>query len=160
MEKSQMVKLLKERNLQVTPQRLAIFERLRDRKDHPTAEMIYSELATDFPSLTLVTIYNTLQKLEMSGLCCKVNPLHNSARYDGNPDFHMHVICSNCEKVVDLDGIAFSIDLPSWVTDEFEMRSQTVNLFGLCKECRKAAPADAALKKEHKVPARRKLECV
>lgn len=141
MDKIYLAKLLKDQNLQVTPQRLAIFERLVDRKDHPSAEMIYSELTHEFPSLTLVTVYNTLQKLEASGLCCKVNPLHSAARYDGNPLAHMHLICSNCEKVVDLHDIPFSVALPHGLADEFEVRSHNVNLFGLCRHCQMAAAA-------------------
>jgi Fur family peroxide stress response transcriptional regulator len=143
MEKTYLLKLLKDKDLQVTPQRLAIFERLVDRKDHPSAEMIYSELTHEFPSLTLVTVYNTLQKLAATGLCCKVNPLHSAARYDGNPLAHMHLICSTCEKVVDLPDIPFSVDVPQWVADEFELRSHSVNLFGLCKKCQQAAAADS-----------------
>jgi Fur family peroxide stress response transcriptional regulator len=152
MDKAYLVKLLKERELQVTPQRLAIFERLVDRKDHPSAEMIYSELTHEFPSLTLVTVYNTLQKLEASGLCCKVNPLHSAARYDGNLDAHMHLICSNCEQVVDLHDIPFSLELPTELADEFEVRSQRVNLFGLCKTCHAEAATAAGDRKGRKVP--------
>lgn len=143
MGKAYLVQLLKDKELQVTPQRLAIFERLVDRKDHPSAEMIYSELTREFPSLTLVTVYNTLQKLEGAGLCRKVNPLHSAARYDGNVDDHMHLICSNCERVVDLHDIPFSVQLPHALADEFEVRSHRVNLFGLCKECQAAAATAA-----------------
>jgi len=135
MDKTNLVKMLKGKGIQVTPQRIAIFDRLLCRTDHPSAEMIFSELTDEFPSLTLVTIYNTLQKLESSGLCCKVNPLHSSARYDGNTGAHMHLICSNCEKVVDVHDIPFSVVLPQWIADEFDVKSHGVNFFGLCRQC-------------------------
>jgi Fur family peroxide stress response transcriptional regulator len=152
MDKTYLVKLLKDKNLQVTPQRLAIFEMLMKRKDHPSAEMIYSELTHEFPSMTLVTVYNTLQKLESSGLCCKVNPLHSSARYDGNPAAHMHLICTNCEKVADIHDIPFTVDVPDGVTDEFEVRKDTVNLFGLCRQCQKTVAVGSGDGKSRKVP--------
>jgi Fur family peroxide stress response transcriptional regulator len=152
MDKTYLVKLLKDKELQVTPQRLAIFEMLMNRKDHPSAEMIYSDLTHEFPSLTLVTVYNTLQKLESSGLCCKVNPLHSSARYDGILDAHMHLICSNCEQVLDLHDVPFSVALPHGLADGFEVRSHRVNLFGLCKHCQAAAATAAGDRKCRKVP--------
>jgi Fur family peroxide stress response transcriptional regulator len=152
MDKTYLVKLLKDKELQVTPQRLAIFERLVDRHDHPSAEMIYTELTHEFPSLTLVTVYNTLQKLEASGLCCKVNPLHSSARYDGNLDAHMHLICNNCAQVVDLQDVPFSVELPEALAGEFEVRSHSVNFFGLCKHCQAAAATAAGGRKSRKVP--------
>jgi len=136
MDKAHLVKILKEKDIQVTPQRLAIFEKLVCRKDHPSADMIFSELRDEFPSLTLVTVYNTLQKLELSGLCCKVNPLNSSARYDGNAAAHMHLICSGCEKVVDVHDVPFAVDLPQWVGEEFNVMSHNVCFFGLCRECR------------------------
>jgi Fur family peroxide stress response transcriptional regulator len=150
MEKAYLVRLLKDKELQVTPQRLAIFERLVDRKDHPSAEMIYSELSHEFPSLTLVTVYNTLQKLEASGLCCKVNPLHSAARYDGTLDAHMHLICSNCEQVLDLHNVPFSVEVPHGMADGFEVRSHSVNLFGVCKECQKRVMVGSGDNKKHK----------
>ncbi len=152
MDKVYLVKLLKDKELQVTPQRLAIFERLVDRKDHPSAEMIYTELTREFPSLTLVTVYNTLQKLEASGLCCKVNPLHSSARYDGNLDAHIHLICSRCEQVLDLHDVPFSVELPDSLADAFEVRSHRVNLFGLCKTCHAEAATVSGDRKSRKAP--------
>lgn len=139
MDKTDLVKRLKERDVQVTPQRLAIFERLMARKDHPSAEMIYSELTSEFPSLTLVTVYNTLQKLESSGLCCKVNPLHSAARYDGNTEAHMHLVCTQCEHVFDVDHIPFSVDVPQGVAEDFEVHVSCVSFFGLCKQCQSSA---------------------
>ena len=141
MDKKWLVHTLKEKDIQVTPQRLAIFEQLRSRKDHPSAEMVFNELKDDFPSLTLVTVYNTLQKLELSGLCIKVNPMHSSARYDGNIEEHCHAICINCQKVVDVFDASVSIKLPEWVSEEFEVINQNVNFFGLCKKCKESIDA-------------------
>ena len=138
MDKKLLVHTLKEKDIQITPQRLAIFEQLRSRKDHPSAEMVFNELKYDFPSLTLVTVYNTLQKLELSGLCMKVNPMHSSARYDGNVVTHHHAICINCQKVVDVFDASVSIELPEWIAEEFEVMNQSVSFYGLCKRCKES----------------------
>ena len=135
MEKTELVSTLKEKGIQVTPQRLAILEQLKLRKDHPSAEMIFQELKDEFPSLTLATVYNTLEKLRTSGLCIEVNPLHASARYDGNTAAHQHAVCINCQRVVDVHDASVSIEPPEWLSKEFTLVNQNVIFYGLCKEC-------------------------
>jgi len=135
MDKRQLVSTLKEKGIQATPQRLAILEKLKLHKDHPSAEMIFNGLKDEFPSLTLVTVYNTLQRLELSGLCMKINPLHSSARYDGNTITHQHATCSSCQKIVDVHDAAVEIEPPLWLSAAFNITSQSVNFYGICKEC-------------------------
>ena len=144
-DKKELVSILRENKIQVTPQRLAILEQLKLRKDHPSAEMLFTCLKDEFPSLTLVTVYNTLQKLELSGLCMKVNPLHTSARYDGNVTAHQHAICINCQKIVDIHDATVFIELPEWFNEIFKVLKQCVNLYGLCKECQELADDDKSL---------------
>ena len=129
MDKKELVSILRQNEIQVTPQRLAILEQLKLRKDHPSAEMIFTCLKDEFPSLTLVT----------------VNPLHTSARYDGNVTAHQHAICINCQKIVDIHGGAVFIELPDWFKEIFKVLKQCVNLYGLCKECQELADDDKSL---------------
>lgn len=49
-------------------QRDAIFENLRSRKDHPTAEEIYLSLKPAMPAISLATVYRNLAQLENEGL--------------------------------------------------------------------------------------------
>ena len=130
-----MVATLKEKGIQVTPQRLAILEQLKLRKDHPSAEMIFQELKDEFPSLTIATVYNTLEKLRTSGLCIEVNPLHSSARFDGNTATHQHAVCINCQAIVDIHNATVSIEPPEWLAEEFTLVNQNVIFYGLCKKC-------------------------
>ena len=135
MIKKECVAVLKARDIQVTPQRLAIFEQLMDRKDHPSAEMIFNEIKDDFPSLTLVTVYNTLQKLVSSALCIKVNPLHTSARYDGNTEPHHHLVCTQCQKIIDVHDASVSFELPEVITEKYKIVDHSVTFYGTCEEC-------------------------
>ena len=135
MVKKESVEILKAKNIQVTPQRLAIFEQLMGRKDHPSAEMIFNDIKNDFPSLTLVTVYNTLQKLVSTDLCIKVNPLHNSARYDGNTDLHQHMVCTHCQKILDMHDASVSVELPELIVEKFKIVDQSVTFYGACVEC-------------------------
>ena len=135
MEKKELLATLKEKEIQVTPQRLAILEQLKLRKDHPSAEMIFQELKDEFPSLTLATVYNTLEKLRTSGLCIEINPLHNSARFDGNTAAHQHAVCITCQRVVDVHDASVSVETPAWLTEEFKIVSQNLNFYGVCRGC-------------------------
>lgn len=135
MVKKETVETLKAKGIQVTPQRLAIFEQLMGRKDHPSAEMIFNEIKDDFPSLTLVTVYNTLQKLESTNLCIKVNPLHNSARYDGNTALHQHLVCTHCQKIIDIHDAAVSVELPELISEKYKIVDQSLIFYGTCLEC-------------------------
>jgi Fur family peroxide stress response transcriptional regulator len=137
MEKKELVATLKEEGIQVTPQRLAILEQLKLRKDHPSAQMLFNEIKDEFPSLTLATVYNTLEKLRVSGLCMEVNPLHVSARYDGNTAAHLHAVCNNCQRVVDVHDASVSIEPPEWLSKEFAQVNHNVIFYGLCEECQK-----------------------
>ena len=57
-------KMLKEKGLKVTNQRLLVLEVLADHRDkHMTAEDIYELVKEDYPDIGLATIYRTVQLL-------------------------------------------------------------------------------------------------
>ena len=67
-------KLLKEKGLKVTNQRLLVLEVLADHRDtHMTAEDIYDLVKEDYPEIGLATIYRTLQLLLNMQLVDRIN---------------------------------------------------------------------------------------
>ena len=50
-------------SLKYSKQREAILDFLKTRKDHPTADLVYSSLKPDFPNLSLGTVYRNLSLL-------------------------------------------------------------------------------------------------
>ena len=58
-----MIERCREAGLNVTPQRIAIYRALLASEDHPTPEMLYRAVSRDMPSLSLATIYKTLDTL-------------------------------------------------------------------------------------------------
>ncbi len=64
----QMIERCREAGMNVTPQRIAIYRALLDSEDHPTPEMLYRSVSTEMPSLSLATIYKTLDALAAVGL--------------------------------------------------------------------------------------------
>ena len=58
----------KEKNLKITPQRIAVFKYLKSTKEHPSAETIYKALQPDFPTMSLATVYKALKTFVDVGL--------------------------------------------------------------------------------------------
>ncbi len=54
---------LKAQGKRITPQREAICRLLARSDEHPTARQIYETLKAQFPSMSLATVYNTLDVL-------------------------------------------------------------------------------------------------
>ena len=87
--------------MSVTPQRIAIYRALLEANDHPNPEAIYTRVRTTMPSLSLATIYKTLDALARLGLVSELPAIGNSRRYDANVDLHHHLVCTRCDRVTD-----------------------------------------------------------
>ncbi|SFE75999.1 Fur family transcriptional regulator, peroxide stress response regulator [Thermoanaerobacter thermohydrosulfuricus] len=130
--------LLKQKGLKVTPQRSAILNLLRNTKEHPTAETIYKKLASDFPTMSLATVYKTLEVLKNIGLIQELNVGEGSFRYDANTNSHPHLVCLGCGKVEDLDESVLQnlIEEVKKHTD-YRLVEQKLYFYGYCPVCQK-----------------------
>ncbi len=136
---SQMLAALKGAGLRLTPQRTAICQVLAGDKSHPTAQALHVRLLKDFPSLSLATIYNTLETLATAGLIHDLGDAgDNTTHYDADPSPHINVICTNCHRIDDyplsqLAGVAEKVthDLG------YELRGARVAYYGLCPKCQR-----------------------
>lgn len=88
--------------LKKSKQRDAIKAYLMSRKDHPTADQIYTELREEHPNLSLGTVYRNLTLLESIGEIQRFQCGTNSDRFDGNASNHYHFICDKCGSVHDI----------------------------------------------------------
>ncbi|MPL58462.1 Transcriptional regulator PerR [bioreactor metagenome] len=134
----QVTDLLRDNGFKVTPQRLAIYHVLACTKAHPSAEMIFSELQSDYPTMSLATVYKTIEILKGIGLVQSLNVGEDSFRYDANTVNHPHVRCMSCGCVDDLDHIDSSsfIDQVSGSTG-YRLTGQQFYFFGVCPDCQK-----------------------
>ena len=128
---------LKEKNLKVTPQRVAILKFL-NQKIHPTIDEIYSDVKRDFVSISLATIYKNLNILKDEEIVFEVNPQDGKVRYDLNLKPHIHSYCPNCkilndifvEELMDECNLKFSKILNSNVL------RMDILVTAVCEECR------------------------
>lgn len=92
---------LKDNNLKVTPQRIAVLEALASLKDHPTADKIKEYVVKNHPNIAVGTIYKTLETFVEKGLVKKVKTDLDVMRYDAILDKHHHLYCENTERIED-----------------------------------------------------------
>lgn len=94
-------KKLLEHGLKATPQRIAVYNALLGRHDHPTADKIHQELQEQFPGMSPATVYNALDSLCRAGLIKRVKTDQGSQRYDAIQESHHHLYCAISDRMED-----------------------------------------------------------
>ncbi len=127
---------LARKRLPLTQQRLAIFEALERATTHPSAEALHRELRRRYPTLSLATVYKTLETLQGVGLAQVVNAPHAGARFDAITVVHHHAICQRCGRIEDVFDRRLDRLAPAGVPG-FRSRGHSVHFYGLCRRCAK-----------------------
>lgn len=130
--------MLRAKGFKVTPQRLAVYRALAESKEHPSAEMIFKELKETFPTMSLATVYKTVDVLAEIGLVQKLNVGEDSFRYDAWVEDHSHIRCTSCGRVDDLvDFDAAPILDAAGIGTDYRITGQQFYFYGICKDCQK-----------------------
>lgn len=131
---------LRQAGLRLTPQRMAVAQALAGNRDHPTAQALHRSLHSQFPSLSLATVYHTLDRLADLGLVFEVGQAPDgSVHYDADPNPHFNLICMSCGKIEDVTGPAKPPRLQQvsrWAG--YEIHGARLVYYGLCPKCRQA----------------------
>ena len=144
--------------LAVTPQRLAIFRQLAATDRHPSAEELHAAVRREMPTLSLATVYKTLDTLATIGAVRPVSRLGARGRWDANLGPHHHLICTECGAVSDvteraLDAAARPARRVA-ARHGFAAAGHAVEIFGRCAACRRARPSSPAHKHDQEGRAR------
>ncbi|MCD2347282.1 transcriptional regulator PerR [Clostridium guangxiense] len=131
----------KEKKLKLTPQRIAVYKYLQSTTEHPSAETIYKALQEDYPTMSLATVYKSLKTLVEVNLIQELNVGEGNFRYDANILSHPHIQCLVCGKVDDIRDLSFE-ELNQKVASytEYEVMSNQVYFYGMCKKCKSKKP--------------------
>lgn len=128
-------KILEEKNIKPSHQRLVILKFLMDNKIHPTADKIYEGVIKTLPTLSRTTIYNTIKLFQKNGILQAINLGDNELHYDINVTLHTHLKCRKCNDVFDIDIL--NPDLINKAEQQGHTIEETQVYFkGLCKKCR------------------------
>lgn len=130
------IKQLKKKNIRMTAQRYAILEYLALEGNHPTANDIYEELKTDFPNVSVATVYNNLNFFKEAGIVIELPFGDGSSRFDLTETRHYHAICRNCGKVADFDYPSFEeAERAAEKETNFKVDTHSFKVTGLCADC-------------------------
>ncbi len=88
--------------LRSTRQREHVFAVLLAKKDHPNADEVYMRAKQGMPSISLATVYNSLEALVACGLVRQVQRERGSNCYCPNLAEHAHFHCHKSGRVYDI----------------------------------------------------------
>ena len=131
---AELTELFRQQGLKVTPQRQCIFRILHGSEVHPTAEAVYAAAAAEMPTMSLRTVYQTLNDLAAMGEIQQLDLGTGSSRFDPNTDGHHHLVCTRCGKVRDLYADFTGVRVPNG-DHGFRVSSTEIVFRGLCDDC-------------------------
>ena len=138
MDDQQLITKLHSKGYKVTPQRLAICKLLLSSKDHPSADQIYQEVKKQYPTISLATVYFTLDLLKDLGLVQELGFSDRSSRYDPNISPHINIICPKCGKIYDYEAANVKKLWSKIVAEmDFTPLRQRLDIYTLCDKCSK-----------------------
>lgn len=131
--KETVVNKLEEKGIRPSVQRMAILRYLLEHRTHPSIDEIYNQLSEQIPTLSLTTVYNTLEQFSEKGLIKAISIDGKVIHYDGYTHVHAHFLCTKCRKVFDIDQ---NFEIPqATVPEGFTVSNTEVYYTGTCKDC-------------------------
>lgn len=128
--------------LVLTPQRLAVFRHLEAGPGHPSVEELCGSVRRELPTLSLATVYKTLDALARIGAVRRVSGAGAGSRWDAGLESHHHLVCIECGRVRDvadarLDAVKGRAAALAG-RHGFRAVSHVVEILGHCAACRRA----------------------
>jgi Fe2+ or Zn2+ uptake regulation protein len=117
----------------LTPQRIAVFRALHGSTTHPTAESVWDEVRVELPSVSLRTVYQTLNDLAQMGELQQLDLGTGSHRFDPHLEAHDHFVCEQCGAVFDLEPGSSDPEAVARLGHQVE-RTQIIHR-GRCRDC-------------------------
>ena len=118
--------------------RNAILTCLRSTHAHPSAEMLHEMLLTQHPDISLATVYRNLTLFKNQGIIQSLGTVGGIERFDGNTQPHVHFICTNCHRILDLSQIQVPEELNASASRASggEVESCQLTFRGKCGSCK------------------------
>jgi Fe2+ or Zn2+ uptake regulation protein len=131
---------LRARGVKVTGPRLAILGLLERNRTHPSAEAVFAALRPEHPSLSLSTVYKTLDVFIRAGLCRHVTGEGVPLRVDGTLFPHDHASCRTCGAIFDVAaGVVEHPTPPARLPGGLTVTGLRVEYDVVCAACAPAA---------------------
>ena len=117
-------------------QREEVLEQLNVHHDHPTADVIFSELRDKDPNISLATVYRNLKLLADNGIIRKLTFVSGADHFEPNVNPHYHFICDCCGKVCDVPmQVAETLDAAASSYIKGTITGHDLVFYGKCDDC-------------------------
>jgi Fur family transcriptional regulator, ferric uptake regulator len=123
-----------------TPQRMLVLETLAAEPHDATAQEIHARLRERGERVGLATVYRALSILSERDVVDELSHRVGETCYRlCSPGHHHHLVCSHCHRVEELEGC----EIDAWFArasraHDFKAASHTVEVVGVCADCRAA----------------------
>lgn len=132
-------KKLNEKDLKFTKHRSMILGILDNASKPLSAEEIFLKMKEEGSTVSLSTIYRTMETLEGNGIVIKTVFMDDScSRYEYNRMKHKHLLfCIGCNKVISIESCPveeYAISLCS--QENFAPVGHRLEIYGICPDCK------------------------
>lgn len=128
--------ILRQYNLKATPQRLVIIESI-DKYGHINIDKLYQEVKAQFSSISLATIYKNINSMIQNLLLLEVKIPNQKSVFEMVKEQHSHLVCSECEEVLDVKVDTKKIVNTLSNDYNFEINQSDLVFSGKCIQCSK-----------------------
>ena len=119
-------------------QKEAILGVVKGTTSHPTANWVYDQVRREIPNISLGTVYRNLKLLKEEGQILDIALDGTLNRFDGNTQYHHHLVCEQCGRVLDVISEEpmerAMVDRVAQRTG-FKVTQHRYEFRGLCKDC-------------------------
>ncbi len=133
LKEDKILTLLKEHDIRPSYQRIQILGYLLEDDNHPTADIIFTNLQTLTPAISRATVYNTLNLFEEKGLVSTMTADKFETRYDLYTDEHGHFVCKLCGGIYNFD---YKYHDAYEELEGFDIEKEEILVKGVCKKCK------------------------
>ena len=133
-----MLERLTLKGVTLTPQRMATAEYMSNSADHPTADESHRVIQRKYPTMSLATVYSTLELLKELGEIQELSiRKRGKACFDPNPDIHHHLLCRKCGRIlsIEFDYPRNCPILEKETINGCKIEEVQAYLYGICSEC-------------------------
>lgn len=133
---------LKAAGLQVTAQRLAVYQAV-ETSPHAMADDIYKAVKLSIGVISRQAVYDALNAMSEHGIIRRIQPAGSAARYEHRVDNHHHLICRQCEVLIDVNcAVGKAPCLKAEHDHGYEIDEAEVTYWGICPACQKASAGE------------------
>lgn len=135
MSNNDFMKMLKDKNLKITAQRVAILDEIY-KNGHSTVDDVYNLIKGRIPRVSLATIYKNIISMQNADILKSVKTPTQKQKYELNKTPHIHLHCRICDKLEDFDMDMSEFQIYCEKKSGYKNIDNTSIIFsGVCQTC-------------------------